>query len=134
MTNREWILKEMKNMSDKELAKILHVTSFIPDVCKQDCAGRLCTDCKISWLKEKHKEKIKLSNAERVILENIDKKYQWIARDKNNMLCVYEVEPRKVSRFWGSSNCMEIFDFFNHLFQFIKWEDEEPYEIKELLK
>ena len=33
-----------------------------------------------------------------------------------------------------NNGLMRTFEFFNHLFQFIKWEDEEPYNIEDLLK
>lgn len=135
MTNREWILNKMQNMSDVELAGIFYVTDFIPNFCEQDCTGRICNKCKTSWLKEKHKEKIKLSEAERVILENIDKRYKWIARDENNLLFVYETKPTKeLGEWWGNGTRMLNVDIFSHLFQFMNLEDDEPYNIEELLK
>lgn len=66
-----------------------------------------------------------LTEAERVILENLPKEYKWIARDKAGDLYVYADSPEK-SDF--------ILSIFNHLFQFIKWEDEKPWNIEELLK
>ena len=75
MTNREWLMNKMQNMSDDELAKMIVVpTEMETNICaKQDCMYRDCEDCLIYWLKYEHKEPIKLSEAERVILENIDK-------------------------------------------------------------
>ncbi len=35
---------------------------------------------------------------------------------------------------FGGGSCAQGFDVFTHLFQFIKWEDTEPYNIQELLK
>jgi hypothetical protein len=91
------------------------------------------------WLKAEHKEKPKLSEAERVILENIGECYKWIARDDDGVLAVFSHQPSKMvegeSGFW----CRAFGEFsniecFNHLFQFIKWSDNEAYEISELLK
>ena len=74
----------------------------------------------------------KLTEDEKVILRNLPKKYKWIARDKNGVIYLYSGRPLK-SDFW--LNCSESIKLiFPHLFQFIKWEDEEPYSIEDLLK
>ena len=85
-------------------------------------------------IKEILKQSIKptLSEAERVILENIDKDYRWICRDKKYGLYVYHYKPKREGTIWIGS-CGN-FNAFNHLFQFITWEDSEPYNIEELLK
>lgn len=77
-----------------------------------------------------------LSEAERVILENIDKDYKWIARDKDNSLWLYGDRPIKKCACWsiGYSEIGKEFAFYKHLFQFITWQDEKPYNIEELLK
>ena len=84
----------------------------------------------------KHKEKTKLSDAERVILENVDKDYKWICRDKAGNLKVFREKPKKDIQLWICyTNCVYTdIEVFDHLFQFIKWEDIEPYNITELLK
>ena len=77
------------------------------------------------------KEKSKLTEDEKAILRNLPKDYKWIARDENGCLYVYASKPEKVITMWkGSGLPMTPFD---HLFQFIQWEDEEPYSIEELL-
>lgn len=143
MTNREWLLKKMQNMSDKELAVIISVTTNICNEQKSKglCGGRFCRECKLEWLKQEHqehKEEIKLSEAERVILENLDEKYKWIARDKDNELYVYEKKPLKTDTdAWSNATAPTLYESlsaFNHLFEFVKWEDEEPYNIEELLE
>lgn len=81
------------------------------------------------------KEPIKLTDDEKVILRNIDKKYRWIARDNDGMLFVFPVKPIKIECIWNSAEgYLTSLYIFNHLFQFIKWEDEEPYLIEDLLK
>lgn len=146
MTNREWLLNKMQNMSDEEIVEKIDFDTYIGCehcVFKEACADRdckviYCPDCRINWLQQEHKEKIKLSDAERVILENIDKKYKWIARDyTDDEVCVYTDKPYKnTNKNWVNDSINEVFDLevFNHLFQFIKWEDEQPYNIEELLK
>lgn len=77
----------------------------------------------------------KLTEAERVILENLPKEYKWIARDENNRLWFYTEKPEKEDFLWQApSFYTQYIQLFNHLFQFIKWDDEEPYNIEELLK
>lgn len=78
-----------------------------------------------------------LSNNERIILENIDEQYQWIARDENGSLWVYNNKPQKNETMWimrFHTNGWESFIMFNHLFQMVQWEDKEPTIIAKLLK
>ena len=73
----------------------------------------------------------KLTEDEKVILRNLPKDYKWIARDKNGCLYAYASKPKKGIIMWESDGLPMI--PFAHLFQFIKWEDEEPYSIEDLL-
>lgn len=81
------------------------------------------------------KEKPKLTEDGKVILRNIPKNYKWIARDEDGELNIYENEPYKNTCYWiydyGDACDISIFE---RLFQFIKWEDKEPYKISELLE
>ena len=141
MTNREWLFNQMQNMSDEELAGVLDVRDII---CQNtytysDCVNNRkdCKNCVLNWLKEEHKEKITLSEAERVILENIDKMYKWIARDEDGCLVLHSEKPQKeyMCNTWMHDGAeRDILSPFDHLFRFIKWEDTEPYNIEELLK
>lgn len=77
-----------------------------------------------------------LSKVERAILESIDKTYKWIARDEfEEWLFLYEDKPIKddKNRWINSERCISL-ELFKHLFQFITWQDDEPYKIEELLK
>ena len=78
-------------------------------------------------------EPVVLTEAERVILENIDKDFRYIARDKNNNLHIHKRKPMKTLHFWDSGSIFGM-NAFRQLFQFIKWEDEQPYNIEELLE
>lgn len=104
---------------------------------KGNCTGHSCQECSSivrAWFEEENKEPIKLSDVEKVILENI-KRYEWIARDLiDNNLYLYKCKPYKSNNEWSSPVKVCEFDQFNHLFQFVKWEDDEPYNIKELLR
>ena len=76
--------------------------------------------------------KPKLTEVECTILENIPKEYKYIARDEDGELYIDENKPSKDEngRWYGFG---EDFRVFNHLFNFIKWEDSEPNKIEELL-
>ena len=82
------------------------------------------------------KEEPKLTEDEKVILRNIDKEYKWIARDDDGLLCVYKEKPTKDDYDGWNDSAFSFASLwaFDNLFQFIKWEDDEPYSIEELLK
>ena len=80
---------------------------------------------------EKEKQKPELTEDEKVILKNIPKKYKYIARDKNGLIFLHSKKPSKYDYSWIGYN--DIAFPYYHLFQFIKWEDDEPYLIEELL-
>ena len=82
----------------------------------------------------KQKKKKQFTDDELCILRNIDKKYKWIARDKVDRdeydnygnLNIYLGEPNKSTVSWLPSDEYCEFHAYNHLFQSIKWEDNEP--------
>ena len=80
---------------------------------------------------------MKLTKTEKIILKNTDEKYKYIARDESGDLYVYEFRPYKAYDFRKGKKYWCYFDgimcglrAFNHLFQDIKWEDEEPYKFR----
>ena len=82
------------------------------------------------------REELTITSAEKVLLENIDKKYQYIARDDEGWLFLFEEKPKKDTTFWQKSVHSGIcsFDCYAHLFKMVKWEDNEPRTIEDLLK
>ena len=77
------------------------------------------------------KEKPQLNEDEKVILRSLPKEYKWIARDLSGMVYIFIERPEKGQAIWYG--CGQPMIPFYHLFQFIQWEDEEPYSIEELL-
>lgn len=74
-----------------------------------------------------------LSEDEKVILRNLNKRYKYINREEYGGLRVSETKPiysKSMKEYYYSGFDTFIYD---NLFQFIKWEDE-PYSIEELLK
>lgn len=94
-----------------------------------------CCERTKEWLEAEYQEPITLTDDEKAILKNINKKWKWIARDRSDSLYVYNTKPIK-SVSYDEWQCHEYSNInaFKHLFKFIKWEDDEPYNIDELLK
>ena len=69
---------------------------------------------------------------EKIILRSLPKDYKWIARNLSGMVYIFIEKPEKGQAIWYG--CGRPMIPFYHLFQFIKWEDEESYLIEELLK
>lgn len=64
----------------------------------------------------------------------MDKKYKYIARDEDGELWLFENRPFKNGRSWYVLDGFgESFNLYKHLFQMVKWEDEEPTLIADLL-
>lgn len=87
-------------------------------------------------------KKKQFKDDELCILRNIDKKYKWIARDKVDRdeydnygnLNIYLGKPNKSTVSWLPSDEYCEFHAYNHLFQSIKWEDEEPIYIDDYVE
>ena len=128
-------MNKIQNMSDEELGDFLGCAKC--EMCLSgnnfNCDSN-CSEGIGHWLKSEHKELIKLSIAERVILENVDAEFKWIARNKTGSLQVFKSKPKKRELLWSESEGYVFLGAFSHLFQFIKWSDTEPYNIEELLK
>lgn len=101
--------------------------------CGEMCSQLYSVEQIKKWLFEKWKPH--LTKDEKVILRNADKSYKYIARDKGGQIYIYKQQPEKFDDVWsGLGKGYAGFEAFKHLFQFIKFEDEEPYNIEELLK
>lgn len=85
------------------------------------------------------REDLTITSAEKVLLENIAKNFKYIARNRDSTLFVYGDEPEKdVGTFsmWlrrPDSYIANLADYI-HLFPMVKWEDEDPWLIEDLLK
>lgn len=115
--NKKLDIVEVKNPSE--------VTEFIPYKWH---------DAPTIW---ERKELPKMTEVERVILENArlsGKRPEWIGRDRSETLHLYVNDPEKGKDAWISNLGDYVwFNAYNHLFQFVKWEDEEPWYIPDLL-
>lgn len=79
-------------------------------------------------------KKYQFSKEEKTILRNLDKKWKWIARDENGLLCIYTHRPIKYSEnYLRSEGSWNNFGLYENLFQSIQWTDDEPVEIAKVI-
>jgi len=105
------------------------------DFCDFDnCSNASCAPMLVKAALERAKKELSkspLTDDEKAILRNLDKQWKYIGRNEDNSLSIAKKDFIKSNYYWVSDRTA---DFpFDHLFQFIKWEDEEPYSIEELL-
>lgn len=138
MTNLEYLVSKEKI----NVGNCLCMASY---QCKYDssCKDVKCEKCEfvndielcVQTLLEEHKEPIKLTLHEKCILESLPNDYKYIARDNGGELYIYKHEPVKHQYSWilQTVHDRDYELLFNHLFKFIKWEDDEPYKIENIL-
>lgn len=96
-------------------------------VMKNNCCELSCCANK---LLEKYQEPRKLNKREHGLCEYLES--GWLARDEEDSLWWFKEKPTKYdNRVWGFNHLMYV---ENELFNFIKWEDDEPYSVEEMLK
>ena len=65
----------------------------------------------------------------------IDKKFEWIAKDKDGEVCIYINKPKKEDVSWNNFSLYKPLDIIkDSLFTEIKWEDEEPIRIDDYVE
>lgn len=102
---------------------------------KNICRVVTCSECvrlSLMNLLEEYKEPVKLSKFEYEYLKIAKKEgFNFIARDKSRELYRFDKRPKKHNLTWGSGG--DYVRMFESIFKFVKWEDEEPYNIDEIL-
>lgn len=85
-----------------------------------------------------HVERPKLTKRERLYCELVEE--GWLARDSDSCLWLYINKiPKKFSSSWDADTTnADVLELnvpnFSNAFSFIKWEDEQPWSIEDLLK
>ena len=69
---------------------------------------------------------------EKVILRNLPKEWRFVARDECGLLALYQERPCKAETFWEDAGFITL-NIYSHLFQSIKWEDNEPCEFRKYI-
>lgn len=135
---------DLSRLLDKNICDINGFKSS--DIVKVEISDEPCWIFNLRYGKARRtvlyeRKEIIITQAEKTILENRNRLYNWIARDKDGEMALFEKKPFKVEDgiqdSWvcetpSSSFCN--LDCFMHLFPFVNWEDEEPWNIEELLK
>lgn len=107
--------------------------------------GNPCCSCScelLEWLYAEHVEKPKLTKQERKFCELLEDKDCWFVRDSDETLCLFVDKPYKEDgedMWWADKTGAAIMtgddlSIFEVKMTFIKWEDEEPWSVEELLK
>ncbi len=151
MLNAEKYRKELLELSNQNIA--FAVRKDNQNAVTGCNSVKKCTEClfgrgrcsvnSTKWLLEEYKERIKLTKFEHDILKYLlnDTGYRYIVRDKYYhegdifYLYIFKNRPREDSGGWHSNDPYDRSQFyaFNNLFKFIKWEDDEPTSIKDVL-
>ena len=122
-----WISAPIKSSYKEDLTNVDYFDIDIMKVYKD------YTLTELLWKrKEEPKPKPKLTEDEKFILKaSLNEKYQWIARNASGLICLFTNKPFKdLNRWLGYDPLMCP---FKYMLKFIKWEDEEPYSIEDLL-
>lgn len=104
---------------------------------KEENGKSRCTRNRINWLLSEYKNPVKLTRLEHELLKFINNEgYKYIARDKcGETLFRYPEKPTKnIYDEWGKGGICSDLRMFNDLFKFVKWEDEEPTLVADILK
>lgn len=150
MLNAERFKKEILDVMDKKDTGLFGVYNRNGNIFF-DCKSEKCQNCifdnavrgdfkkscgraKIEWLLSEYNETVKLTRLEYNLLGFWKrKKYNYIARDSNGMVSVYHEKPSKKAEVWGSIYKHHVVEELNKSFLFVRWEDEKPTSIKEVL-
>ena len=106
---------------------------------KNNCSRKNTTSCRqclklsLMELLEEYKEPIKLTQFEYEYLKFAKAvEYNFIARDEDGRLFLYSIEPWKGEITWRYRDSG--IRIFTKMFNFVRWQDEEPYNIDEILR
>lgn len=119
-----------------------------PCICQQtsckecifyDGTNPYCRDRIRAWANSEYIERLVISKRDKAFLEYLREEYEFIARDENGDLFIYESHPRKVGACWNSVSLIHerylyLNQHFNVDFPMIKWSDEKPWLIEDLEK
>lgn len=78
---------------------------------------------------------MKITKQEKLILSSLKSEWKYIARDEDGHLYIYKVKPIKIDGQYCCDMYTDYCDFlaFNHLFEFISLNDENPHSINILI-
>ena len=102
--------------------------------CVFDDYDETCGYARMKWMLSEYREPVKLSRLEYEFLKRLEKGgYKYIVRSQSGNLMTHDSTPKKAFCCWVSENGYKNFSSLNELLHFIKWEDEEPTSIQDVL-
>lgn len=141
MTNFEYYKDKVLNEPVKNNCplSIPFIGSKVADCTKCNFFNNNTGGCDVMkfwrWMYSEHVEHPTLTSKERKLLEVIETGY--IARDANGALWWYAKEPLKGRRTWLFEDCDGDHGKLGYIldcFSFIKFKDEKPWKVEDLLK
>lgn len=141
MTNFEKYWNEILEIAkDNETVAVCRINNrpiSCDDLCCDDCLFQPdfegCKEAGMIWLRQEAVEKTPtLTVKERGLCEAV--KSGFIARDKDEILCIYKTEPFQSDLGWILGWAGRWIEIDGNLFQFITWESGKAWSIKDLLK
>lgn len=143
MKNKEKYAKEIMDIacSGNRIAVMKGSGRIVP------CDGVLCSVCSFcssidcrknikDWSESEYVEKPVISERDRMFLDYIDKKFNYIVRTSTGDIRLFTVKPRKSQYEWRSDypSFTSLLDSLNIDLPMIKWSDEKPWLIEDLKK
>ncbi len=146
MKNKDKFMKEIVALACNESSIAVEKSTGKPidcgiikcDSCKfYSCENYTCCGGLKEWAESEYVERPVISKADRALLKCLKKDPTYIARDENGALYVYGTKPFKASLvgFWNNNHTKTscIGGCFNADFPMVKWEDNEPWLVEDLL-
>lgn len=150
MKNREKFAKEILDIACNSGSiavtkenKIVYCSNISCESCMFDSCGKhigrsqACFDRLREWAESEYVWKPTITSREKNFLGSLLSNFKYIARNTNNALNVYYNKPKRNSmNDWvsGDCYCYVSINMYGNMFDFIKWEDEEPWSIEDLKK
>ena len=143
MKNKEKYAKEIMDIacSGNRIAVIKEKGYIVPCSCVLCSVCSFCgsIDCRKNikdWLESEYIEKLVISKRDRMFLDYIDKKFNYIVRTSTGDIRLFAVKPRKGQYEWRSDypSFTSLLDSLNIDLPMIKWSDDKPWLIEDLKK
>lgn len=142
MTNLEHYLKDILNLKHnfalhKKTGRVENCERFNCEDCQfnvnEDCDDT-CYKNVMLWMFEEHKPSV--NKLEYDILDYLyhNTKFRYIARDEGGYLFAYYEPPVKGTDCWEDGECYGSLEMLGDLFKSVKWSDEKPTSICEILE
>lgn len=141
MTNLEHYLKDILDLKEcfaisKKTGKVENCERFNCEDCqfnvKEDC-DNTCYENVMVWMFEEYKPPV--SNLEYSILDYLynNTHFRYLARDEGGYLFAYYEPVVKGTENWEGGESYESLEIFSDIFKFVRWENDKPTSIKEIL-